>query len=193
MRRRDLLAPIGAILLSPFSAAAQQTERIKRLAVLVSALPSDPEYPLLLDALRRRLEELGWKEGQNLRVEVRWGGGGPDAIYNNAVELVALAPDLIVAAGGAATGPAQRSGARLKAGRCPARRQRRSWDWTVERHPGSRANARCRGAFDQSARSSRAGTSRRGIWPLSVWWADNYLRRWPSAAPGPDRPAGGHA
>ena len=109
MRRRDFLASIGATVLSPFSATAQQTERMRHIAVLVSALPSDPEYPLLLDALRRRLQELGWNEGQNLRVDVRWGGGGPDAIYNSAMELVALAPDLIVAAGGAATGPALRA------------------------------------------------------------------------------------
>lgn len=51
------------------------------------------------------LQQLGWVDGRNLRVEIRWGGGDVDAIAKKAVELVALAPDVIMAAGSAAAGP----------------------------------------------------------------------------------------
>ena len=61
---------------------------------------------VLIDAFRQRLEELGWIEDRNLHLDLRWGGGGPEGVHKNAVELVRLSPDVIVAPGSAAAGPA---------------------------------------------------------------------------------------
>jgi putative ABC transport system substrate-binding protein len=72
----------------------------------VSAPANDPEYVALLDAFRQRLEELGWSDGRNVRIDLRWGGGGQAHVHRNALELVGLAPDVIVAPGSAAAGPA---------------------------------------------------------------------------------------
>lgn len=86
-------------------AAGAQGERVRRLGVLLSVSPSDPEYRGLIEAFLGRLRELGWTEGRNLGVDVRWSGSAPPAIQKNAVELAALAPDVILAPGSAAAGP----------------------------------------------------------------------------------------
>jgi putative ABC transport system substrate-binding protein len=107
MRRRAVIK--GLVTAPAFwsgRAWAQQSERPRRIGVLVSARPEDPEYLTLLGALRRRLEELGWTEGRNLRIDLRWGGEGPDDVRKGAADLVSLEPDLIIAPGSAAAGPA---------------------------------------------------------------------------------------
>ena len=87
-------------------AFAQPAERVRRIGILVSAPTDEPEYIGLLKAFRERLEELGWTEGRNLRVELRWGGGGQAHVQTGAAELVGLGPDVIIAPGSAAAGPA---------------------------------------------------------------------------------------
>jgi putative tryptophan/tyrosine transport system substrate-binding protein len=104
MRRREVVALIAAGWSAPMR--AQTPERVRHIGVLVSALANDAEYPTLLNAFRQRLEELGWSEGRNLLIDIRWSGGGQAHVHRNAVELVGLAPDVIVAPGSAAAGPA---------------------------------------------------------------------------------------
>ncbi len=106
MRRREFIAVLGGAAIAwPLAVRAQQGERVRRIGVLLSAATDDPEYPTLLSAFRHRLQELGWSDGRNLRTDVRWGGGTAEGTRKHAAELVALAPDVIVAPGGASTEP----------------------------------------------------------------------------------------
>jgi putative ABC transport system substrate-binding protein len=73
--------------------------------VLFSVNPDDAEYPALLNALLLRLQQLGWSDGRNVQIDVRWSGPGPEGIRKNAIDLAALAPDVIVTPGAAAAGP----------------------------------------------------------------------------------------
>ena len=101
MRRREF---VGVAALAPLAARAQQGERVRRVGVLLSARADDSEYPSLLAALVGRLRELGWSDGQNLRIDVRW-GGSVENVRKGAAELVALGPDVLVSPGSASTGP----------------------------------------------------------------------------------------
>ncbi len=95
----------GAAAAWPLAAPAQQGERVRRIGVLLSVTTDDPEYPTLLRAFLHRLQELGWSDGHNAKVDVRWGGGSAEGTRKHAAELVALAPDVILAPGGASTEP----------------------------------------------------------------------------------------
>jgi len=77
--------------------AAQQPERMRRVGVLVAPLEGDPETQRWIMALRGGLENLGWNDGRNVRIDVRWGGGDADRLRAYAVELVGSKPDAIVA------------------------------------------------------------------------------------------------
>jgi putative ABC transport system substrate-binding protein len=107
MKRREVVKGlVAAPAVWSTGAWAQPTERVRRIGVLVSARAGDAEYVALLRAFRQRLEGLGWSEGRNLRIDLRWGGEGPDDVRKGAAELVGLRPELIVAPGSAAAGPA---------------------------------------------------------------------------------------
>jgi putative tryptophan/tyrosine transport system substrate-binding protein len=107
MKRREVVKGlVAAPAVWSTGAWAQPTERVRRIGVLVSARPGDAEYLALLRAFRQRMEELGWSEGRNLRIDLRWGGEGPDDVRKGAAELVGLRPEVIVAPGSAAAGPA---------------------------------------------------------------------------------------
>jgi putative tryptophan/tyrosine transport system substrate-binding protein len=97
MRRRAFIATIGATALSPLLARAQQSERQRRVGALMSTGEGDPEEQARLAAFRARLAELGWSEGGNLRLDIRWGAGEDERNRGFATELVALAPDVILA------------------------------------------------------------------------------------------------
>jgi putative tryptophan/tyrosine transport system substrate-binding protein len=106
MRRRELVALLAGTLASwPLAARAQQGGRVRRVGVLVAAPAGDSEYPTLFKAFVQGLQDLGWIDGRNLKVDVRWTGAGAEAVHKDAAELVALAPDVILAAGSASTGP----------------------------------------------------------------------------------------
>src|SRR5215207_8103875 len=107
MRRRDVMAGlVTAPAVWGVHAFTQPAERVRRIGILVSAPTDEPEYIGLLKAFRERLAELGWTEGRNLRVELRWGGGGQAHVQTGAAELVGLGPDVIIAPGSAAAGAA---------------------------------------------------------------------------------------
>ena len=94
MRRREFIAVLsGAVL--PFAARAQ--ERIRRVGVLVNYAADDPDSKIRLAALRRGMEPLGWIEGHNIQLDIRYGNSQPDLYPARARELVASKPEVIVA------------------------------------------------------------------------------------------------
>jgi len=100
MRRRDLLALAGiGAACCPMSARAQQPEQMRLIAVLQPAAEDDPVFQARLAVFQQELARLGWSNGRNLRIDTRWATTNPAEIRNQAAELVALAPDVILAAG----------------------------------------------------------------------------------------------
>jgi ABC-type uncharacterized transport system substrate-binding protein len=103
--RRDFVALLGgAIAGLPFAAArAQQTERVQRVGILMNLAENDPEGQQRLAAVRHGLHELRWREGTNLRFDLRWwASGDSESLRAQAAELVRLAPDVLFASGGRA-------------------------------------------------------------------------------------------
>ena len=106
MRRRDFIAWLGGAAVAwPLAARAQQGERVRRVGVLLPATPDDSEYPKLLIAFLVELQQLGWTDGRNVRIDIRWASGRGDSLRRHAGELAALTPDVIMAAGSSAAGP----------------------------------------------------------------------------------------
>src|SRR5215468_9293105 len=100
MNRRTFITLLGGTAGWPFAARAQQRERMRRIGVLWSSLAADdPELLSRSNAFVQSLQERGWSDGGNVRIEYRWGLGDPDRVRKYAAELVALAPDVILAAG----------------------------------------------------------------------------------------------
>jgi ABC-type uncharacterized transport system substrate-binding protein len=98
MRRRDFITLLGGAAASwPLAARAQQPGPMRRVGVLMALTTDDPESEPRLAAFAQGLQQLGWTVGQNIRVDYRWGGGDADALRKYAAELVALAPDVILA------------------------------------------------------------------------------------------------
>jgi putative tryptophan/tyrosine transport system substrate-binding protein len=97
MRRREFIALVGgATVALPFSAGAQQGERVRRMGVLMGYAEADPEAKVLLAEFTQALSEFGWIEGRNLRIEVRWAPANADLMRTFAKELVSLQPDVIL-------------------------------------------------------------------------------------------------
>jgi len=97
MRRREFLSVLGAAAAWPLAARAQQTDRVRRIGVLMGYDEADPEAKALLSEFTQGLSELGWTDGRNLRVDVRWAPGRTDLMHTFAKELVNLQPDVILA------------------------------------------------------------------------------------------------
>src|SRR5262249_19422882 len=96
MRRRKFITLLGGATAWPLATRAQQGERMRRIGVLLSTGEGNPQRQAQLAALVQRLTELGWADGRNARLDVRWTAGSVDAARKHAAELVALAPDIIV-------------------------------------------------------------------------------------------------
>jgi putative ABC transport system substrate-binding protein len=106
--RRQVLGFLsGAAVAWPVGALAQPV-RVRRVGILTNLAEDDPETKLRLNAFRQGLRQLGWSEGNNLRLDYRWGIGDADNHRKNAQELVALNPDIILAHGSTIMGPLQR-------------------------------------------------------------------------------------
>jgi putative tryptophan/tyrosine transport system substrate-binding protein len=97
LRRRQFIAGIGGLAAWPMVARAQQPGRLRRIGVLMSWDESDLEIRTFLSGFMQRLAELGWTDGGNVRMEVRWAGGNIDRLRMFAKELVELQPDVILA------------------------------------------------------------------------------------------------
>ena len=97
MRRREFITLLGAAAAWPLAARAQQPDRMRRIGCLMMARESDTEYQDYISLFREGLRKLGWAEGRNLRIDMRWGAGDSDRYRRYAAELVALTPAAIFA------------------------------------------------------------------------------------------------
>jgi ABC-type uncharacterized transport system substrate-binding protein len=106
VRRREFITLLGGAAAAwPLGARAQQGERMRRIGVLMAIAADDPEAQARLTAFVQGLQQLGWTVGQNVRVDHRWGGSNADDTRKYAAELVALAPDVILAHSSASLAP----------------------------------------------------------------------------------------
>jgi ABC-type uncharacterized transport system substrate-binding protein len=109
MRRREFITLLGGAAACTLAARAQQPERMRRIGVLMPLVADNPQAPVRIAALLQGLAQLGWTDGRNVRIEYRWGAGDAERIRKYAAELVALAPDVIVAWGASTMGPLQQA------------------------------------------------------------------------------------
>ena len=106
MKRRDFIKVIGGTAATwPMAARAQQTERIRRIGMLMGQTANDPEFKSAVAAFVQALQLSGWTDGRNLKINYRWAGGNADDTRKYAAELVELKPDAILVSGSAAVGP----------------------------------------------------------------------------------------
>ncbi|HKN11296.1 MAG TPA: ABC transporter substrate-binding protein, partial [Pseudomonadota bacterium] len=98
MKRREFITLVGGATAWPLVARAQQSERIRRIGVLMNLAADDPEGQARITAFAQGLQEAGWTMGRNVRIDYRWAGADADRHRQHATELVALAPDIILAA-----------------------------------------------------------------------------------------------
>jgi putative ABC transport system substrate-binding protein len=103
MQRRTFVTLLGGAATWPIAARAQ--ERVRRIGVLTNFASDDAEGQARLTAFREALRQLGWTEGGNVRIDTHWGAGDPDRYRQYAAELLALAPDVILANSSAALAP----------------------------------------------------------------------------------------
>ncbi|HEV2548544.1 MAG TPA: ABC transporter substrate-binding protein [Stellaceae bacterium] len=103
MNRREFIAVLGGSAAWPLAARAQQADRVRRLGVMMTVAESDPEGQAWLGAFTQELSRLGWTEGRNLLMDVRWAPGIIDLMGTAAKELVGLQPDVILSNSTAAT------------------------------------------------------------------------------------------
>src|SRR6516165_3091326 len=107
-KRREFITLLGGAAAAwPLAARAQQPERMRRIGVLMSGGASDPERQFWLAAFLQGLQQLGWSEGRNVRIDTRWATGNADLYRTYATELVALAPDVILATASPTVGALQ--------------------------------------------------------------------------------------
>jgi putative ABC transport system substrate-binding protein len=100
MRRREFIKAIaGSAAAWPLAASAQQPDQMRRIGVLMNQSASDPETQARTKAFLQGMQELGWIEGRNMRVDIRWDAGDVDYARKMAAELVALSPEVILSSG----------------------------------------------------------------------------------------------
>src|SRR5215510_1116841 len=107
--RRELIVTLGASAAAwPLAARAQQGERVRRIGVLMAGDEDIPSRSFAILRFTQALADLGWTDGRNLRMDLRWGGGDINRIRALAQELVGLQPDIIVAGATPAAAALQR-------------------------------------------------------------------------------------
>src|SRR5262249_37700991 len=99
MKRREFITLLGGAAAWPMAARAQQAERVRRIGVLTSLIENDAQSQARVAAFRQSLQQSGWADGGNLRIDYRWGEGDPERMRRHAGELIALAPDAVLAGG----------------------------------------------------------------------------------------------
>jgi putative tryptophan/tyrosine transport system substrate-binding protein len=106
MQRREFITLLsGAAAAWSVAARAQQGERMRRIGVLMPIATDDPEGQTRIAAFQQGLQQLGWTDGRNVRIETRWSRGNATITLKYVAELVALAPDVILATGSNTMGP----------------------------------------------------------------------------------------
>jgi putative ABC transport system substrate-binding protein len=110
MKRREFITLLGGAAAAwPLAARAQQPEKMRRVGVLMNATAEEPEAQSYVAAFQQAMQEFGWSVGRNLRIDLRWGGGDANLTRRYAAELVALSPDVMLAAGGPVVSAMQRA------------------------------------------------------------------------------------
>jgi putative ABC transport system substrate-binding protein len=110
LKRREFITLIGgAAAALPLAARAERGERVRRIGVFINLAADDPESLARVAAFQQGLQQLGWTIGRNLRIEYRWNAGNAAVLRRYAEELVALAPDLILANGNPTVGALQQA------------------------------------------------------------------------------------
>jgi putative ABC transport system substrate-binding protein len=98
LKRRELIRLIGSAAAAwPLAARAQQPDRMRRIGVLMDLAENDPEGQARIAAFLQGLQQLGWTDSRNVRIDTRWTAGDADRTRRQAAELIALAPDIVVA------------------------------------------------------------------------------------------------
>ena len=105
MRRRDFIKVIAISVAWPLAAQGQQGDRMRRVGVLMPGTAEDAEYQARMAAFLHGLQQLGWSDGRNVRIDTRWAAGDASLIRKYATELIALTPDVILAPGTTSLGP----------------------------------------------------------------------------------------
>ena len=98
LRRREFIAGLGGVVAWPLAARAQQGDRVRRIGALIGFDENDPVAKTYVSAFTQALADLGWADGRNVRMDLRWGGDDTNRIRALAQELVGLQPDIILAA-----------------------------------------------------------------------------------------------
>src|SRR5262245_44617433 len=96
MGRRDFITLLGGAAAWPLAARAQQSEPMRRIGVLMGYADTDTAAQAQVVALRQELQKLGWEEGRNIRIDVRFPGSDPGRVRTVLAELMSLTPDLLV-------------------------------------------------------------------------------------------------
>src|SRR5271169_4943764 len=110
MKRREFITLFGgAVAAWPHAARAQQPARMPRIGVLIPGPSEDREFRARLAAFLDRLQQLGWTDGRNVRIDTRWPGDDPDRYRRYAAELIALGPDVILASSSASVAALQQA------------------------------------------------------------------------------------
>jgi putative ABC transport system substrate-binding protein len=110
MRRREFISLLGgAVSAWPLAARAQQNEQVRRIGVLMPFIAGDPEAQVRSTVFAQTLQQLGWTVGRNLQIDYRFAGGEADRVRQYAVELVELAPEVIMTVGSITVAPMQQA------------------------------------------------------------------------------------
>jgi putative ABC transport system substrate-binding protein len=96
MRRRQFIALVGGVAVWSLTARAQQPQPMRRIGVFHAGAESDPDYQARTTAFKQALQQLGWIEGSNVRIDYRWAAGDAERTRRYAAEMIALAPEVIL-------------------------------------------------------------------------------------------------
>jgi hypothetical protein len=119
MRRREFISLIGGVAVAwPLAARAQQSDRVRVIGSLNILAEDDPEAKLRMAAFKQGLQQLGWTEGSNVRIEERWAGNDAGRVHKYAAELAALAPDVVLTSGSVTMGQSSRRSAPCQSCSC---------------------------------------------------------------------------
>src|SRR5262245_17466545 len=105
MNRRSFITLVGGAAVWPLAARAQQGERMRRIGVLVPLVEDDTFAKEQVGTFVTALRQMGWIDGRNVRIDIRWAGPNPSDIRRHATELLALNPDVVLAYGSSTVGP----------------------------------------------------------------------------------------
>jgi putative tryptophan/tyrosine transport system substrate-binding protein len=109
MQRREFITLLGGAVALPLAARAQDSERMRRIGVLMPGTADDAEYQARMAAFLQGLQQLGWSDGRNVRIDIRYAAGDANLIRKYAAELIALAPDVILASSSVAVAALQQA------------------------------------------------------------------------------------